>query len=407
MQVASITLESLLDPTSDYFGDPANLPEPEEIVVECMDILEEISILEQNMVTYEAAKAIKKAKSASKKTKITKTKMKAKDAKAKKKGGKVVKITREADEAIDGGTGPLPTTSDTNGLTDTDLDADPEANVEVIEKTDDESEPTVGTEGVDFIVEYECAADLIALEADAGSTFNKIVEAVKKFFTTIGEFITKIVDKVYEVFNFNARYLKNNRGNIDTGLKNPKTVIKTEFGAKPDSLKTLLKQTKDFVDASAYLIKQINQNNTTDSIREDISKLKINKITLAGNDSDTHKFRENLLQTVCPKTNGGEFSVGDLGITSADQFDAIIGVAAAKEWRNVLSSSKKTIATALKEADEILKKKSDKIQAQFKNLRSIGSEIQKVVSISYGVYVKASSITAKIMRAAGGNAGAE
>jgi ribosomal protein L21 len=56
-----------------------DVPEdPAEVVIECMDIMAELNKLEQNMITIEAAKTIRKAKSASRKKKIVISKMKAK-----------------------------------------------------------------------------------------------------------------------------------------------------------------------------------------------------------------------------------------------------------------------------------------------------------------------------------------
>ncbi len=210
MLATAITLESLLAQEDDYSDITQS---PAEIALEMTDIEREISILNANLTTYEAAKAIHKAKAKKKAVKITKTKMKAKDAKAKKatSGKKVVKIrkaTKEDDE-LDGGTGPLPTTSDTDGLTDTDLDAAPEQEVEVIESDGDATpqEVEVGTEGVDYMMVYEDEDQTKIDQAANGAKdtkkniFQKFIEALKK----LGELIANIVKNL---FNFSSKLEK-------------------------------------------------------------------------------------------------------------------------------------------------------------------------------------------------------
>jgi len=227
-RIEEITLESLLNPQSELYVDPADAlvsDDPAEVAIECMDILDELHTLQGNLLSYEAAKAVKKAKSASKKKKIVKTKMKAKDAKAKLKDPKtlkVKKVTKESDAATDGGTGPLPTTADTNGLTETDLDVDPDAEVEVSEVSDetlpdDNSANAAATEGVDFWVEYEDAG-IVTLEANVKENLKKFGEAIVKMLKAVADFFVSIGKKFIGIFQNVEQYYKTNKAAVDAGF---------------------------------------------------------------------------------------------------------------------------------------------------------------------------------------------
>jgi hypothetical protein len=65
MQVTHITLESLLDETSKYntesFKYSVIIDDTTEAALECIDLFDEIAIIEQNLITIEAAKTIKRA----------------------------------------------------------------------------------------------------------------------------------------------------------------------------------------------------------------------------------------------------------------------------------------------------------------------------------------------------------
>jgi hypothetical protein len=230
MEIQRISLESLLDPLSDYYHSPDYndiSDDPAEVVIECMEIIEELSILEQNMITLETAKAVVKAKSASKKKKIIKSKMKAKDAKAKKKGGKVVrikKVSKESDIAIDGGTGPIPTTYSTHGMTDTDLDAEPDTEVEVTETVDTPNgEEIVGTEGVDYIFEFE-DTNITQMEADLIDNNKKFGEKIIEILKALSNFFISIWKKFLGLFQNLDKYLKSNREAIEKGLSSNKEI---------------------------------------------------------------------------------------------------------------------------------------------------------------------------------------
>ncbi len=201
-----------------------------DATMECMDILEEITQLEGNLFVYEAVKHVKKAKAGKKKIKTKTTKMKAKDAKAKKAGGKVVKITKEGDtdgQQADGGTGPIPVTSDTNGLTDTDLDADPEAEVQVTEIADGESgEAPAATEAADlvmeggeqFLVVYEDSS-LVTMEAEEKKAEGSFVDAIIKLIKKIGDWISSFISKVISFFKGEHKFFMANKADMNFEVK--------------------------------------------------------------------------------------------------------------------------------------------------------------------------------------------
>lgn len=220
--MAVITLESLLIKNEETQIEAVAI-DPAEAALECADVYAELADIEANITNYEAAKIIKKGKSNKKKVKVATSKMKASEAKAKKAGGKVVKIkkvTKEGDAELDGGTGPLPTTTDTNGLTDTDLDADPDADVEVTEVIDDGTpqEEIVGTEGADFMVEYEDAY-ILTLEDEQQKQKVAFGEKLKALWDKIKQFIQSCIAKIVEFFNFDKKFVTKNQAAIEEGLK--------------------------------------------------------------------------------------------------------------------------------------------------------------------------------------------
>jgi len=223
----SVQFEQLMNNGSLYSNeDDREVPDLVDATMECMDILEELTQLESNLFVYEAVKHVKKAKAGKKKVKTKTTKMKAKDAKAKKAGGKVVKITKEGDtdgQQADGGTGPIPVTSDTNGLTDTDLDADPDAEVQVTEIADDEPAETVApdtaTEAADLVMEggerflviYEDAslAGIVTEAAkDEARFIDKLIALIKK----IGDWISSFIAKVASWLKGEEKFYEANKG---------------------------------------------------------------------------------------------------------------------------------------------------------------------------------------------------
>ena len=64
----AVRFESLMDGT---YGDDNDQPVGDlfDLTVECMDLLDEVTTLEANVFTFEAAKHVKKAKSGKKKVK--------------------------------------------------------------------------------------------------------------------------------------------------------------------------------------------------------------------------------------------------------------------------------------------------------------------------------------------------
>lgn len=247
---------------------------------ECMEVLEELTTLENNLFVYEAVKHVKKAKSDKKKIKTKTTVMKAKDAKAKKAGGKVIKITKEGDtdgQMADGGTGPIPTTSDTNGLTDTDLDADPEANVQVTEISDDEPAGTTAPdtaseacelrmEGGDmFLVVYEDES-IIALEDGIkdmeGSFIDKVIEIIKR----IGDWISSFVAKAVSFFRNEGSFFKdsNNKKNMETNIANQSFELGKEIPVFENNPKAIIETIFTDLDNSINNIKSDGNTNITD-----------------------------------------------------------------------------------------------------------------------------------------------
>jgi hypothetical protein len=250
--IQQIKLDELINPSQVINEEDYEAYETlDEASFECADIAEEICALESNIAVYEAAKTVKKNKSAKKNLKLVKTKMKAKDAKALKatKGKKVLKITKEDEDT--GGTGPLPTTSDTNGLTDTDLDAAPEEVVQVIESGDPvEDNTSVGTEGVDFITEYEDAS-IMTYEANEKATKKAFWDKLKEFVKAIGRWIATAIAKIISVFKNSANYYKTQDKQLEEGLKSGKEINVYPYSKNPEVLvKAALEDCKKVIDSA-------------------------------------------------------------------------------------------------------------------------------------------------------------
>ncbi len=235
--VAEIRLESLLDPNWSPDGD--TIPEYNEgdltlASFECADALQEVYQLESNLAAYEAAKIVKKAKSKKKVVKAKTSKMKAGDAKKKKKANKKVRVSKE-DEEVDGGTGPLPTTADTDGLTDTDLDAVPDEQVVNVTEPSDEPSEEIGTEGVDYFVEYEDAS-IMTMEDGEEKTKTSLWEKIKQLCHKIALWIKTAISKVAATFRNAKKYLDKNKENIAKNLAaGQKTVKCYDFEEAPEN----------------------------------------------------------------------------------------------------------------------------------------------------------------------------
>jgi hypothetical protein len=387
--IQQITLESLLDPMSDYYNSAEykDVPDdPAEVAIECMDIMNELSVLEQNMVTIEAAKAIKKAKSASKKSKVTKSKMKAKDAKAKKSGGKVVKIskvTKEGDEPTDGGTGPLPTTTDTNGMTDTDLDVDPEQEVEVTEVVDTPAgEEVVGTEGVDFIVEYECVTEenYVTLEATFKENLKKFADGVVAFIKKVGAFFVSIWKKFMGLFQNLEKFMAQNEAAIRKGLDSDKEIsTKYVFGDAGKVLEMMSGAEQSFADSAAF-IKQ-----------EDLSEMP-DKL-------DMKKVYDAVVGVVFKEAANGKATLKTVGITY-DQMKTI--VAGKKDFDKAVKAGQKTLKEAENEAKKAVSKDDAAAKQKLSKIRSVAAIQQKSLGVTSKFMGQVMSLINKIARSAAG-----
>ncbi len=388
MNVNVITLESLLDPTSEFYGGKGEFDgasdDPAEIAIECMDVMQELALIEQNLITLEAGKAIKKAKSASKKTKITKTKMKAKDAKAKKAGGKVKKIkkvTKEGDAELDGGTGPLPTTSDTNGLTDTDLDADPDAEVEVTEVVDtNPSEDVVGTEGVDFIVEYEDAS-IIVMENSLTENLQKFGKAIVDFIKKVGAFLVSIFKKFIGLFQDMDKFVGSNKAAIDDAFAKNEKIIKSQYK---------LKSVGDF----QTFLDKLEEKTSEISFKEAVQE--------TGPSTKTDKWET--IKTVSDELfagdSTGEFKIGDSGFKSADDLIAVGGSKAKQRVEKWYKDTEQKLKLAQKLSEQEAKADPTTAKANLGKIRAGVATLQKGISVCYKTVGKAISFANKVSRAA-------
>ena len=399
-----VRLESLLNLNLELVSDDSVL-DIEDAVMECSDILAEIAIIEQNITAYEGAKLVKKTKSAKKKVKVATKTMQAKDAKAKKAGGKVVKITkkpakkvaREGDDPTDnGGTGPLPTTSDTNGLTDTDLDADPTAEVQVTEIVDDGTpeDQVVGTEGADFIVQYE-DADIVRLEAEQTAQKGALAEKVKAFFKKIGEFIASIVKRVMEFFQNNSKFFTSNKAAIEKGLKSDVEVtINKPVGKIGENLNTMfgdiMKSINGLKSTASAAKMELRTGGGVKSAASSMASsldpeygtefyiLGINPFEDNGRDMLNAKIFEKESKPV--KLSGSGWDIGDISKVLIDMKDS---------WKELQKSYGLIESTIAKAYDA----------GMMNSLKGI-SGMHKMITAGFSLYNKARSEAVKIMRAA-------
>ena len=381
MSQQAVRLESLLglEPVDSSF--PAI--DFTEAVMECADVIEELSIIEQNITAYEGAKLVKKTKSAKKKVKVATKTMKAKDAKAKKAGGKVVKITkkpakkvaREGDTEIDGGTGPLPTTTDTQGLTDTDLDADPDADVNVTEVVEDGTpeDQVVGTEGADFIVQYE-DADIVRLEAEQQVQKKNLGDGIKKLVEKIGQMIASFIKKIKDLFASDKKFIQANKAAIEAGLASDKKIKILKVKEPAATVKRMIGDVSTFIKAvgstgvdEGYVL-GIN-------ILEEGSKEKLAAAVFGGEKAEP---AETTL-----KESGWTFADLDYFINKGDtELKAI-----ETEWKSFSKNNK--IVGGAGGADDAKKKVSS---------------TYKAIGASFTLFNKVSSIASKVARTAGGGA---
>ena len=421
MHAMQVTLESLLnlDSGASYEGKVMSIT---DATMECSDILQEISIIEQNLTTYEAAKIIKKAKSAKKKVKATKTKMKAKDAKAKKAGGKVVKITKakkaalEGDEDVDGGTGPLPTTDDTNGLTDTDLDADPNAEVEVTEVVEDGTpeDEIVGTEGTDFIIMYEDAS-IIALEAEEVKQKGAFFAKIKAFLKKIGDWIKSAVAKVIEFFNFDKKYYDKNAAAIAKGLKTDTAVTIFKCPRSPSTISSeMYSDAEKIVKAANDMMKQLKDaraSKETISAKqaagakagEDygnaITTMEILGISLG----DADKVKKIKAAIVADKSE--EVALNQSGWSAADIKSIIVD--SQKQWKDLKASVDMFTKITMMIIDNVVKNVDNAARAIDPELTGAPTQVYKCLGLCFSGYGKLRGQASKVMHAAGKAGGGE
>lgn len=388
-----ITLESLLIGNEQAEFEAVAI-EPSEAAMECADVYSELAEIEMNITNYEAAKIVKKTKSDKKKVKIAKSKMKASDAKKKKAGGKVLKVTKvtkEGDAEVDGGTGPLPTTTDTNGLTDTDLDADPDAEVEVTEVVDDGTpqEEIVGTEGADFVVEYEDAS-ILALEDGAKDQLKKFGDALKKFWEKIINFIKSCIAKIVEFFNFDKKYLTKNAEAIKAGLNsNAKVPGKVATYAKATVLTTAggdnisISPWTEIVNKAKDLSEDF-QNALKDDAGLEALQKKVDEIK-AGNEKEAKDAK-----------NADEVELKSLKLS----YEQILGFVTTgkKTFNDIKAAAAKASSEAIKAAE--------KGEARSR-ARQASSAYQKAVSKTFSVYSKLRGAAMSVARAAAKAGGAK
>lgn len=380
--MAVITLESLLIQNEEsQIG--AVAIDPSEAALECADVYAELADIEANITNYEAAKIIKKGKSNKKKVKVATSKMKASEAKAKKAGGKVVKIkkvTKEGDAELDGGTGPLPTTTDTNGLTDTDLDADPDAEVEVTEVVDDGTpqEEIVGTEGADFMIEYEDAY-ILTLEDEQQKQKVAFGEKLKTFWENIKKFIASCIAKIVEFFNFDKKFVAKNHDAIDAGLKKGVEV--------PGKAAEIVKNLKSFSNTTEVLGSlnglfdaALKSDDGLTKLEEEIGKIKSG----IKDDKEAQKGLEKATITA------SDISVGDIEKFITD---------GKKPFNDAKAAAAKAGAEAVKAAGEDGEKRA--------RAKKASGLFQRAVSASFSVYGKYRSAVITVAKAAAKAGGAK
>jgi len=387
MEKQRITLESVLGSLSDInypSGFNNESDDPIAVTMECIDIMEDLSIFEQNMTTLEAAIAIKKSKSAFTKKKIVKTKMKAKYAKAKMKCGKVVRIlkaSKDSDAAIHAGTGSRPITGYTLGLTDTDLDAmNPEDEVEITETVDTSAGKDIkGTEGVHFIYEYKDNS-IVYLEDTLGEYLEKFGNKIQIFLDAIGKLIVALWNKILGIFKNLDEFVKTNKAAIEDRLKSSldKEIavnyrLKSIF-ALEDFLygcyKNLLNYQKELHSASVGVeryaeIEIENEMKVFDEILSGKLKLKECGINKVGD-----------LLFICDKAK--------------DKFKAY--------YENAIQILK----NAQVEATKAVSKKDEYVKKKLLIIRKVASRLQISAMMSYRVFSKSASFAYKVARVAFG-----
>lgn len=380
--MAVITLESLLIKNEETQIEAVAI-DPAEAALECADVYAELADIEANITNYEAAKIIKKGKSNKKKVKVATSKMKASEAKAKKAGGKVVKIkkvTKEGDAELDGGTGPLPTTTDTNGLTDTDLDADPDADVEVTEVIDDGTpqEEIVGTEGADFMVEYEDAY-ILTLEDEQQKQKVAFGEKLKALWDKIKQFIQSCIAKIVEFFNFDKKFVTKNHDAIDAGLKNGVEV--------PGKAAEIVKNLKSFSNATAVLDSlgglfdaALKSDDGLTKLEEEIGKIKSG----IKDDKEAQKGLEKATVT------SSDISVNNI---------EIFITAGKKPFNDAKAAAAKAGAEAVKAAGEDGEKRA--------RAKKASGLFQRAISASFSVYGQYRSAVMTVAKAAAKAGGAK
>lgn len=390
-----ITLESLLIDDAQMEKDTAVAIEPSEAAMECADVYAELAEIEMNITNFEAAKIIKKSKSNKKKVKVAKSKMKASDAKKKKAAGKVVKVTKvtkEGDADVDGGTGPLPTTTDTNGLTDTDLDADPDAEVEVTEVVDDGTpqEEIVGTEGADFMIEYEDAA-ILTLEAGAEEQKKNFGEKLKALWDKIMQFIKSCIAKIVEFFNFDKKFLDANKEAIVKGLASDAKVS----GKAATYAKATVATSED---AEASISPWAKVAESAKALEADFQKACADDAALEALQKKVEDIKSGNAEEAKNAKDADEADIKSLGLS----FDQIYGFVT--EGKKTFNDIKAAASKAASEAIKAAEKGDARARA-----RQASAAYQKAVSKTFAVYGKLRGAAMTVAKAAAkaGEAAAE
>jgi hypothetical protein len=317
--------------------------------------------------------------------------MKAKDAKAKKKNGNVVKITKESDTDWDGGVGPLPAANDIlAGMLDSDLDADPEAEVRVTEVVDtvtDESS-IIGMEGVDYIVEYD-DPHIVEMEASFGENIKlfgqKILEMLKK----IGAFIQSIWKKFVGLFQNMDQLIKGNEAAINSGLKDSKKMITTKFVFNGNGA-ALVNQGRSIVETIFNDISANMAKTETGNFEEDMER-GANIIELA-------KVCENIFKEV----PAGKIEITKCGISSTADLNAIAGKDQQKKFDDIIKKVQKVISAGEKAAKKAINRKDELAKAAFGAIKTGCATMQKAIGIIYKTNGKAVSFAFKVARCAMG-----
>ena len=419
--ILPITLEDALagEFGDNAYGDAQNVANMSlaDIALECADAYGELCDIESNLMTFEAATKIKKAKSGKKKVKVTKKKMSAKAAKAAKKSGKVRRITRESDSELDGGTGPLPTTGDTNGLTDSDLDADPDATVEVTSADDYQPEQAdiIGVEGVDFEIEYEDPM-IQELTFEADNLLKKMGRGLQEFASKVVQFFQKIYYKINDKLKLDRKWLTEHKDEITQGLKdNASTKIKNFpermfSAAKTGDDKTIEPGCRDAIDAAAESV--VSATTALNTFADAIQKLKDDK-----SDSATLKaeIAKDTYKALFPgkkdAESAGKYAIEVMLDMGKDKSEITVGDAATKlgfTYDDILSLVKggETVDKALKNlksAEQKAKRLANYAGASSGKMSALKrgfANAQKLGNLYFRAYVISRSCAMKIAKAA-------